>query len=164
MLDYLGIFKEFNRHKIQYLVCGGIAVNLYGIPRMTYDIDLLLNMEDENLERFCRLLKKWGFKPKVQVDIMDFSKKIKRDNWIKQKNMKAFTFVNPNWAVSEIDVIIDSPVKYKSAVKRVNILKPYGISIPVVSKEDLIKMKRGTGRKQDAIDIKYLRKFMYAKK
>lgn len=58
MLDYLGIFREFNKYKIQYLICGGLAVNLYGVPRMTYDIDLLLNMKDKNLERFCRLLKK----------------------------------------------------------------------------------------------------------
>ena len=37
MLDYLGIFKAFNEKGIKYLVVGGIAVNLYGIPRMTCD-------------------------------------------------------------------------------------------------------------------------------
>jgi hypothetical protein len=42
MFDYLAIFKKLNERKIKYIVVGGIAVNLHGIPRMTYDIDLIL--------------------------------------------------------------------------------------------------------------------------
>ena len=70
-LDYLGMFKEFNKKKIKYIICGGVAVNLLGIPRMTYDIDLLVKMEDKNLRKLLELFKKWGFKPKVPVKIMD---------------------------------------------------------------------------------------------
>lgn len=160
MLDYSGIFREFNKNKIEYLICGGLAVNLYGIPRLTYDIDLLLNMKAQNLEKFCKLLKKWGFKPRVPVDIMDFSKKSKRDEWIKQKNLKAFIFVNPDWALSEIDIIIDSTVNYSAAIRNAKIFKSSGITLPVVSLKDLIKMKRNTGRKQDTMDIKNLLRVM----
>jgi len=73
LLDYLGIFKELNAKKLKYIVVGGLAVNFYGIPWMTYDIDLLLDLEDKNLKRFLSLLKDWGFKPKVPVDILDFA-------------------------------------------------------------------------------------------
>lgn len=48
MLDYLAIFKKLNEKGIRYIVTGGIAVNLYGIPRMTYDVDLILDLEDKN--------------------------------------------------------------------------------------------------------------------
>lgn len=48
MLDYSGIFKELNAQKIKYIVVGGLAVNLHGIPRATYDIDLLLYLEKES--------------------------------------------------------------------------------------------------------------------
>lgn len=48
MLDYLAIFKKLNEKEIRYIVAGGIAVNLYGIPRMTYDVDLILDLEDKN--------------------------------------------------------------------------------------------------------------------
>ncbi len=156
MLDYLGIFGEFNKRDIRYIVAGGIAVNLYGIPRMTYDIDLLLDLEDENLKRFLFLLKEWGFKPRVSVDIMDFANKEKRENWIKNKNMKAFTLVNLNWAINEIDVIIDSPVSYEDAIKDVNYIEFDNISLPIVSIDCLIKMKDKTGRSQDKADIRYL--------
>jgi hypothetical protein len=159
MLDYLAIFKKLNEEKIKYIVVGGIAINLYGIPRMTYDIDLLLAIEDKNLKRFLQLLKAWGFKPKVPVDIMDFAKKDKREDWIKNKNMKAFNLVNPAWAISEIDVVIDSPIDYEEGQKRVNHIVLQGVSIPVISVDDLIKMKEKTGRQQDKADIRYLRKF-----
>ncbi|MBI5048797.1 MAG: nucleotidyltransferase [Deltaproteobacteria bacterium] len=158
MLDYLAIFKKLNEKGIRYIVVGGLAVNLYGIPRMTYDIDLLLDLEDENIKEFLQLLKGWGFKPKVSVDIMDFAKKEIRENWIKNKHMKAFNLVNPKWAISEIDIVIDAPVDYDKAHKSVKCIKIHDVSIPVISIDDLIKMKQITERQQDKADLRYLRK------
>lgn len=158
MLDYLGIFKELNRKKIKYIVVGGMAVNFYGVPRATYDIDLLLYMENSNLKKFSALLKKWGFKPRAPVDIMDFADEVKRIGWIRNKNMKAFNLVNPDWAIREIDVIIDSPVDYKKASKNATKVKFDGISVPTISKDDLISMKIKSGREQDKSDIKNLKK------
>ena len=45
MLDNLAIFKKLNEKGIKYIVVGGIAVNLYGIPRMTYAADLILDLK-----------------------------------------------------------------------------------------------------------------------
>lgn len=160
MLDYLSIFKEFNKKKIKYIVVGGIAVNLHGIPRATYDIDLLLYLEDKNLKNYLALLKSWGFKPKVPVDIMDFAKKEKRTDWIKHKNMKAFNLVNPDWAIREIDIIIDSPVNYRKALSNVKHIRLYDVDIPAISVADLILMKRKSGRLQDEDDIRHLRKIL----
>ena len=156
-LDYLGIFKEFNKKKIKYIICGGIAVNLLGIPRMTYDIDILVKMDDNNLKKLLNLFKLWGFKPKVPVEIMDFAIKEKRDDWIKNKNMKAFCLINPKWAISEIDILIDTPVDYKKAINKVVYKRIENITIPVVCINQLIKMKKDTGRRQDKADIKYLK-------
>lgn len=164
MLDYLAILKKLNEKGIRYIVVGGIAVNLYGIPRMTYDIDLIIDLEDKNLGKFLKLLKGWGFRPKVPVDIMDFAKKENRDEWIKNKNMKAFNLVNPEWAISEIDIVIDSPVDYDKAHKRTNKVKLHGVTIPVVSIDDLIKMKEKTDRQQDKADIRYLKELKSEKK
>src|SRR4030043_915930 len=109
MFDYLTIFKKLNEKNIRYIGVGGIAVNLYGIPRMTYDIDLLLHLEDKNLKKFLKLMKQWGFKPRVPVDIMDFADKDKRECWIKNRHMKAFNLINPARPMSEIDIIINTP-------------------------------------------------------
>lgn len=158
MLDYLAIFKKLNEKKIKYIVVGGIAVNLYGIPRMTYDIDLILELEDKNLTKFIKLMKGWDFKPKIPVDIMDFTKKERRDDWIKNKNMKAFNLVNSKWAMSEIDIVINTPIDYKKASKNINRINIQNVSIPIVSINDLIKMKEKTDRQQDEADVRYLRR------
>ena len=158
MLDYLGIFKTLNEKKIKYIVVGGMAVNFHGIPRMTYDIDLLLLLEDKNLKKFLSLMKSWGFKPKVPVGLMDFADRDKREDWLKNKNMKAFNLVNPGWAVSEIDIIINTPVNYIKAARNLNYIKLQGVSIPTISIKDLIRMKSVSGRIQDKEDIKNLRK------
>ncbi len=164
MLDYLGIFKKFNEQGIRYLVVGGVAMNLYGIPRVTYDIDILLDLEDANIREFTQLMKEWGFKPKVPVNIMDFADQAKRDEWMATKNMKAFNLVNAKWALSEIDIIIDTPVDYSEAHKRARKITVKGISIPVISIDDLITMKRVAGRELDKADVQYLRKVKNGKK
>lgn len=158
MLDYIDIFRKFNENGIKYIVVGGIAVNLHGIPRMTYDIDLILDLEDKNLEKFLGLLNKWEFKPKVPVNIMDFAKKKNRDEWIKNKNMKAFNLVNPGWAMSEIDIVINSPMDYNKASKEIIYFNLQDISIPTISIDNLIKMKKLAGREQDKADIRYLKR------
>lgn len=157
MLDYLAIFRKLNEERIKYIIVGGLAVNLYGIPRMTYNIDLILDLEDTNLKKFLQLLKNWGFKPKIPVDIMEFAKEEKREDWIRNKNMKAFNLVNPEWAMSEIDIVINTPVNYEKASENIKYFTLQGISAPTISIDDLIKMKDGTGRKQDKADTNYLK-------
>jgi hypothetical protein len=41
-LVFQHIFEEFKKQKIDYLILGGLAVNLHGVPRMTYDIDIMI--------------------------------------------------------------------------------------------------------------------------
>ncbi len=163
MLDYLSIFKRLNEETIKYIVVGGMAVNVLGIPRMTYDVDLLLYLEDANLKKFLNLMKAWGFKPKIPVDIMDFADKKKRAEWIKHKNMKAFNLVNPDWGVSEIDIVINTPMDYKKAVKKMKYFVLRGVSIPVISIGDLIRMKEKSGRLQDKKDIENLKRIINEK-
>ena len=164
MLDYSGIFKRFNEEGVRYLVVGGLAMNLHGIPRVTYDIDILIDLEDDNIRTLMSLMKEWGFKPKVPVSIMDFADPEKREEWIATKNMKAFNLVNAKWALSEIDIIIDAPVVYSEARKRARKIAVHGVTIPVISIDDLIKMKRVAGRELDKADIQYLKKVKNDKK
>ncbi len=151
------MFKKLNDNKIRYIVAGGLAVNLHGIPRLTYDVDLLVDMEEENLKRLFKLLKSLGFKPKVPVNISDFADPEKRNDWLKNKNMKAFCLRNEKWAISELDILIDVPVDYKNAISKAVFYRVIDIDVPTVSVKDLIKMKTNTNRLQDEADVRYLK-------
>jgi len=160
MTDYLEIFSQLNANKIKYIIVGGLAINIHGIPRATYDIDLLLDMNKENLEKFILLMKKLGFKPKVPVEIEDFLSEEKRKRWIEEKNMKAFSLYNPKFTITEIDVVINTSISYKDAIKNVVHKKICDILLPVISIKDIIKMKTSSSRKQDIADIEMLKKLL----
>ena len=51
-MEYQKLFKTLNQYKVNYLICGGMAVNIYGIPRMTADIDIILDFEENNISNF----------------------------------------------------------------------------------------------------------------
>lgn len=155
-LDYQTIFKELNKESIDYLVVGGLAVNFHGIPRMTYDIDLMVSLDSANIMRIVSKLANWGYRPRAPVKPEHLADKEKRDNWIKEKGMKAFSFYNENEAIGEIDLIIDSPIPYNELKGRQIKLTVSGTYIPVISIRDLIELKIQAGRKQDLSDAEHL--------
>ncbi len=36
------VFASFQKHKVKYLVIGGVAAVLHGVPRATFDLDILI--------------------------------------------------------------------------------------------------------------------------
>lgn len=48
-MNYGLLFKELSSNKVQYLICGGLATNLYGVHRMTADMDIILDLNESNL-------------------------------------------------------------------------------------------------------------------
>ena len=48
------LLTALDRAQVRYCLVGGVAVNLHGIPRMTYDVDLVASMTRESLEALDR--------------------------------------------------------------------------------------------------------------
>ena len=151
------ILQELNRHKVKYLVVGGVAVNLYGFYRSTADLDIILLLEDPNLKNFVKAVKKLKLVPRVPVKIEDFANAALRKTWIKDKNMKAFTLYDPPFQRKYLDVVIDHPINFPKAFKRRKIFKDRGLAVPVIAIMDLIKMKKDAHRARDQIDLMGLR-------
>ena len=156
-LDYKAIFKELNELEIDYLVIGGLAVNFHGVPRMTYDIDLMILLETENIRKLVNKFTQWGYKPKTPVNPKDFADDLKRNSWIQDKGMKALNFFSDTLPIGEIDIVIDSPVPYVALKQRAVKIQIQELIIPVVSIHDLIELKIQAGRKQDLSDVEYLK-------
>ena len=157
-LDYQSIFKELNRQNIDYIVVGGLAVNFHGVPRMTYDIDLMILLDSQNIRNTLSVLSGWGYRARAPVDPGDLIDEEKRAAYIREKHMKAFSFYHDTQAIGEIDLVIDTPLPYEEMKMRAVKVNLGGVQIPVVSKKDLIKLKRRSGRKQDLSDVESLEK------
>jgi len=127
---------------------------------MTYDIDLMILLESENIRKLVNKFMQWGYKPKVPVDPQDFADESKRDAWIRDKGMKAFNFYSENLPVGEIDIIMDFSILYKTLKERAVGIQIQEVRIPVISIHDLIELKLHAGRKQDFSDVEYLKIIM----
>lgn len=148
---YEDILRAFHKDKVKYVLVGGLALNLQGGFRGTADLDILVDMTDMNLAKIVAILKRKRYFVKQPVDPMLISDATIRKDWIENKNMKAFCFFKENG--QQVDLIIDSPVKFDQAIKEADILYVDGIRLPVVSIRHLIKMKEKTGRKKDRLDV-----------
>jgi predicted nucleotidyltransferase len=139
-------FKEFlrllNVHKVEYLLIGGYAVNYYGYPRATADLDVWLAMQPANAERMVAALKEFGF------DLPDLSPEL---------------FLRP----AQIIRLGVPPVRIEIAttISGVDFAECYtrrvedtldGVPVHVIGLDDLKRNKQAAGRHQDLADLEHL--------
>lgn len=159
-MDYLNFFRELNKRGIDYLVVGGMAVNFHGIPRMTYDIDIMIMLEKDNIKLLTDFLIYAGYKPRVNEDPLGLADKEKRRVWIKHKGMNAFTFWSDTNVIKEIDVVFASDIPYEDLKKRAKYISIKDVLVPIISLRDLIKIKEKSSRVQDMSDVEHLKRLL----
>jgi len=157
MVIYEDIFREFQKKKVKYVLVGGIAANLLGLLRSTADMDILVEMSNDNLRKIVVILTNKGYRVKQPINPMGIADNKIREDWIKNKHMKAFNFYKEG-GLEEVDIIIDSPVSFEEAKKSAIRIKSGDIILPVISIDNLIKMKENTVRSIDRLDIEQLKK------
>lgn len=156
MSIYLPIFKALNDAQVQYVVVGGLATVLHGYARLTADIDLVLNLDRPETEKAIRAITSFGFEPRLPVDPMLFADEKTREEWIRKKNMRVFSFYQPDNPLLVLDLFVREPMPFKEMLERAAQMDIGGVMVPVCAIEDLIKLKQKAGRPQDLLDIKYL--------
>lgn len=150
------IFGALNKARIEYLVVGGVAVNIYGHTRFTGDLDILVLLEEKNLEKLGKTMKELGYSERLPVSIQDLKDQRQVKKWLKEKNLKAYSFMPPMNNLLTIDIIMEESLKFDK-IERNKMVTSFGrIKIPVISIDDLIKMKRKSNRVQDVEDLKNL--------
>jgi hypothetical protein len=152
-MDYLGIFEQLHKHQVKYLLCGGLAVNIYGIPRMTADIDLILDFDKDNLKKFEICVVNAFYQSQIPVSLSLLSTQQERIKLVKEKNLIALSYFNTRGNVMSMDVLIDVPLNFADMWERKTTRTADEIDIHIVSKNDLIKLKEYSNRKQDQDDI-----------
>lgn len=157
MIIYEEILREFQEQKVKYVLVGGMALNILGSMRSTADMDILVEMSDQNLKKVIKVLTKNGYKVKHPVDPMDLADQVTRRDWIQNKHIKAFNFYKDR-ELKEVDIIIETPVSYEKARKTAMTIKCGRLTLPVISLEHLITMKKKSNRPVDKLDIEDLKR------
>ena len=139
--------KALNECKIRYALVGGYAVALHGAVRGTMDIDIVLNWEVAVLRKAATALESIGLESRLPVtaeDVFQF-----RDEYVRNRNLVAWNFFDQQDVSRQVDIIIVYDLKGKQRVKIDTAAGP----LYVLAREELIRMKRESGRPQDLADV-----------
>ena len=156
MIPYRKVFETLSEHGIKYLIAGGFAVNFHQVQRATVDLDLIVLLEKDNVLKFVAMMKTLGFEPRVPVKAEELADPAKRKQWADEKGMMVLSFVNPQNPIEIVDVFVNEPKPFPELWGRKTEISAFGVRLPVLSKKDLIEMKRNTGRDKDDYDIRQL--------
>lgn len=160
MTPYIKIFQALAVANVEYLVAGGIALNLHQIVRMTVDLDLIVHLKKKNVETFVQVMQSLGFRPKVPVNPLDFADEEKRESWINEKGMIVFSFVNPNNPMELVDIFVREPQPFEELYQRRKDVAAFDTVIPIIGIRDLLALKEAAGRTKDQYDIILLKEKM----
>ncbi len=153
------LFESLEKWEVRYLLCGGLAVNMYGIPRMTSDIDLLIDLTDHNVAVFEKALAENSYKPSIFLQLKNLIPNEFRLKMLKERNLVAYSFTSDSIQTFSLDVILDYPATFETCWARKEIRIFGGVNINLLSVDDLLKMKEKANRGQDKEDIFNLKKF-----
>jgi predicted nucleotidyltransferase len=152
------IIGELEKNEIKYLIIGGVAVNLYGHPRVTKDLDIMISFEKQNMDKFIDVMNRLNFKPRAPVDPVQLADKSMRDLWKNEKNMKVFSFYNAKNDFEIIDVMIQDYIDFDLAYEKRQSMSDGVMDVSVVDINDLIRLKEIANRPRDKDDIEVLKK------
>jgi hypothetical protein len=152
------LLQSLSDSQVQYVLVGGLAVQLHGFLRATFDIDLVLAMNDENLVRFIDVAKRFGLTPGIPVPIDSLRNADQIDQWHREKGMLAFSLREPQTGGGVVDVLVRPEVTFEKLFANAVEGKLFGRHVPIASIEDLLAMKRIANRPKDRLDIEALEK------
>lgn len=124
---------------------------LHGAVRGTVDIDLVVVLTRSNLSAAQIALEGLGLRSRLPVDAGEVH--AFREEFIKKRNLIAWSFTNPQNPAEIVDLIITHDLADLKSVS----IRVMGLTIPVLSIADLIRMKEKTGRPQDREDVRALK-------
>ena len=135
------VFKSFHEHDVRDLVIGGIAAVAHGVPRATFDLDLLIEATPRNAQRLLDALLGAGLRT---AELTDAATLLSKEITIFKDKVR-------------IDVQTKTPgIDFAGAWKRRLTMHHEGQEFHVLSKPDLIASKRASGRAVDLEDVRML--------
>ena len=131
----LAALSEFNRSGVDYLLVGGFAVRYYGVNREAADVDLFVSAAPANAARLLGAIERIiGHPPDISVTQLSAPKK---HVLFRQDGL-------------ELELLTSVPgLEFSDAFAGREQACQNGVEIPVVSKGDLLQIKRTVAEKDE---------------
>lgn len=142
--DLVALCRELNQRGAKYVVVGGLAIIVAGLPRMTTDVDLMVAVDLENEAKVFSALATLP------------------DNAVRELQPGELQKYNVVRVGDEILVDLmrsAGGIDYAEAAKHAVVRELGGVPIPFASPRLLWRMKAVTHRAKDAGDLVFLRQW-----
>jgi predicted nucleotidyltransferase len=135
------VLKSFQKYNVKYVIIGGIASTLHGVPRATFDVDILIEATPDNAKRLLDALLDSGL---ATASLTTAQEILENEITIFEDRIR-------------LDVQTSTPgISFTDAWNRRETMDYNGQKFYVLSKDDLIATKRAAGRDIDLEDIRLL--------
>lgn len=134
------ISQTLDQEHIPYMVIGGQAVLLYGVPRLTKDIDITLGVGIDQLPKIKNIAHTLKLTPLVQ------------DEGFIQRTM-VYPCLDPESGI-RVDFIFSFSPYERQALERINPVRIHDVIVKFASVEDVIIHKVIAGRPRDIEDVR----------
>jgi hypothetical protein len=148
--DPIRALQTLNRHKVKYVLIGGFAGKLLGSTILTVDIDICYARDRANLERLSAALQELNAYLRGAPEGLPF----RLDADTLQRG-DSFTFVTD---AGDLDVLgtPSGTAGYEELARNAAALDLGEVTVQVAALEDLMAMKRASGRPRDRIHLEVL--------
>ncbi len=148
--DFLELLKILVRHKVDFIVCGGIAAILHGAPLMTADLDAVYEPSEDNCRRLLAAtaeLKATDFDVTGRHIVPDLDK------------LRKLRLHLLNTSHGRLDLLreLGGGAHYDSLVDRCQTIEIDDLQILVLDLEAIIESKEAAGRPKDKVALPFLR-------
>lgn len=141
---FLELMNEFEKNNVDYILIGGIAINIHGFARNTEDIDLFINPTETNVDKL-----------RISMNNIFHDNEI---NEITVEELEKYAVIR--YGTHDdfyIDIIskIDEQFRFQDLTYEEKFIE--GVRIRVADLNTLYKLKENTYREIDQLDIKFLK-------
>ncbi len=144
---YRETLKQLNKHKVEFLVVGGYAVNSYGFMRSTGDMDLWIKNDEFNLDKISKAL-----------SVLDYPADAIQTGLIELKENRNISLKHGDFFKVELISFLSSTLTFNEAYKKKAMKTILGLKVGVVDFDDLCFLKIKSGRNKDLLDVKELKR------
>lgn len=138
------------KHKVRFIVIGGIAASAHGSPSITQDLDVCYDRQPENLERLAPALIELRARLRGAPEDVPFR--------LDAKTLRMgdhFTFTTDAGGLD----CLGTPAGvggFEELDRNADEMDLDGLTVRVASVDDLIRMKQAAGRPKDRVEVEIL--------
>jgi hypothetical protein len=158
------MLEIFAKHRVEYVVVGGIGGALHGSPMSTDDVDIVPDLKKTNLDSLAAALNEMN--ARIQSSEAPEGIAVQFTGKDLQKWIVDFRFLNLSTDYGKLDLIHrpSGTAGYRDLARNAETLQVGDLGVRIAALEDIIRSKQAVARERDLAQLPTLRMLLEKKR